>query len=105
METGFSFALIAPAVVIAKDPSDVGKGASYGDFTLDNDGNAYVAVFPHSVVKITPSGNQTIWVQDERLRGSTSATISPDGKTVYIITAGKGEFGDEGGGQVFAANI
>ena len=84
-------------------------GNAYDDFTFDTHGNAYVAYHSYSFVKITPEGDQTVWV------GSTenytdvlepmSAALSRDGKVVYLCTGGATVGTTVHGGQVLEVKI
>ncbi|KAB8296792.1 hypothetical protein EYC80_002209 [Monilinia laxa] len=79
----------------------VGAGAEefYDDFTLDGRGNAYVALHPHSVVRIAPDGGQVVVVgggNSTFLLEPTALSTSRDGKSVYVVTGGA-KMGSKGG--------
>ncbi|RFN48748.1 hypothetical protein FIE12Z_7003 [Fusarium flagelliforme] len=90
--------------VISQEQS--GKGPAYApdDFVLDRYGNAYVAFWDGSLVKITSSGERTVLVDDGLLAGATSATLSKDQKSLYVSTAGQG-IDKVSGGQVFEVKL
>ncbi|KAJ2966457.1 hypothetical protein NUW58_g10658 [Xylaria curta] len=66
-------------------------GVSYGDFSFDKQGNAFVAVHPWSVHKITPKGVQSAFVggKDTVFLEPTSVVVSNNGGSIYVSTAGK----------------
>ncbi|EEU39224.1 uncharacterized protein NECHADRAFT_82000 [Fusarium vanettenii 77-13-4] len=66
------------------------------DFSLDQDGNALVGCFPDLLIKITPDGEQTVLVNGT-LAGGTSTVFSKDGKSLFVVTTGKGVKGVTGG--------
>ena len=68
------------------------------DFTFDDEGNAYVAVHPSSVVKITPEGVVTTIGEGDLFRQPTSVAMANDGASIYVSTGGNGTVG--GGGQI-----
>ncbi|KAM0424920.1 hypothetical protein ACHAPT_009976 [Fusarium lateritium] len=80
--------------VIAQAPS--GTKIAPDDFSLDQDGNAFVGCFPDLLIKITPDGEQTVLVNGT-LAGATSTTFSKDGKCLYVVTTGRGVEGVTGG--------
>ncbi|GAB1312715.1 SMP-30/Gluconolactonase/LRE-like region domain-containing protein [Madurella fahalii] len=96
--------------VIATLPTPANMTNAYDDFDFDRCGNAYVALHSSSVVKITPSGQQTVVAGGPgaipKLKSPTSVSTAPDGKSIYISTGG-GEF--EGptitGGQVLELEL
>ena len=79
-----------------------GNDASYDDFGFDNDGNAFVAVHPSSIHKITPEGAQTIFAggANSTFLEPTSVVVSNSGKAIYFSTAGKDTGFPISGGQV-----
>jgi hypothetical protein len=83
----------------------------YDDFTIDCDGNAYVAVHQNRLVKITPDGDQTIVLggpNNNRVIGKpTSVALSLDQKSVFVVTDGTSKTvdGKFGGGQLLAVDI
>ncbi|KAG5806199.1 hypothetical protein H9Q74_008278 [Fusarium xylarioides] len=58
------------------------------DFAMDRHGNAYVVYWKDMVVKITQGGKQATLVEG-LLAGPSSATLSNDGKALYIVTSGQ----------------
>ncbi|KAJ4232214.1 hypothetical protein NW759_002601 [Fusarium solani] len=66
------------------------------DFSLDQDGNAFVGCFPNLLIKITPHGEQSILVNGT-LAGATSTVFSKDGRSLFVVTTGKGVEGVTGG--------
>jgi hypothetical protein len=90
-----------PWEVIARSPS---SREIYDDFIFDNEGNAYVAVHPSSVVKITPAGQQTTIAGgglNSTFKEPTSAALAQDGKSIYVSTGGTLSGHLSAGGQVF----
>ena len=83
-----------------------GKGAAYApdDFVLDKYGNAYVAFWDGSLVKITTTGRRTVLVDDGVLAGATSVALSKDQKSLYVCTAGQG-IDKVSGGQVVEVKL
>ncbi|RWA04199.1 hypothetical protein EKO27_g10904 [Xylaria grammica] len=81
--------------------------SSYDDFSFDGEGNAFVAVHPSSVHKITPDGAQSVFAGglNSTLLEPTSAIVSNDGKAVYISTAGKDTGYPISGGQVLRVQV
>ncbi|KAI1410711.1 hypothetical protein F5Y13DRAFT_167191 [Hypoxylon sp. FL1857] len=81
---------------------------AYDDFALDSHGNAYVAVHPSSVVKITPDGKQTTIAAnraDLMFREPTSVLVAKDSKSIYVSTGGKTIGGKRYGGQIIQVDI
>ncbi|RSL68986.1 hypothetical protein CEP54_002511 [Fusarium duplospermum] len=66
------------------------------DFSLDQDGNAFVGCFPDLLVKINPDGEQTVLINGT-LAGATSTAFSKDGRSLFVVTTGKGMEGVTGG--------
>ncbi|KAF5533405.1 hypothetical protein FPHYL_13617 [Fusarium phyllophilum] len=66
------------------------KGSPYApdDFSMDRHGNVYVVYWQDRVVKITQGGKQTTLVEG-LLAGPSSATLSNDGKALYVVTSGQ----------------
>ncbi|ESZ96897.1 hypothetical protein SBOR_2691 [Sclerotinia borealis F-4128] len=92
--------------VIAKYQGTLSLTAAYDDFTFDDEGNAYVASHPNSVVKITPHGVQTTIAgggNSTLLLGPTALTISRDGKFIYVVTGGTSTV--PSGGQIVRISI
>ncbi|KAI1114215.1 hypothetical protein F5Y14DRAFT_451187 [Nemania sp. NC0429] len=77
-------------------------GISYGDFGFDKEGNAFVAVRPSSIHKITPRGVQSVFAggADSNFLEPTSVVVSGSGKSVYVSTAGRDTGYPISGGQV-----
>ncbi|KAJ6442143.1 Six-bladed beta-propeller, TolB-like protein [Purpureocillium lavendulum] len=75
------------------------------DFALARDGSAYVATHLSTLVKVAPDGRWTSVVGaegDAKLDSPTSAVLTRDEKTLYVVTAG----GIDGkGGQVVAVHL
>ncbi|KAL8742041.1 MAG: hypothetical protein Q9190_005422 [Brigantiaea leucoxantha] len=65
---------------------------AYDDFIFDHAGNAFVSLHSSSYVKITPKGDQSVFLNETGyspgLIEPTSAALSLDGKTLYLSTAG-----------------
>ncbi|KAI0018560.1 hypothetical protein F4780DRAFT_750792 [Xylariomycetidae sp. FL0641] len=62
---------------------------AYDDFAFDGEGNAYVAVHPASVNRITPDGLQTTVVGTDSnvpLREPTSVVVANDGRSIFVST-------------------
>lgn len=80
---------------------------AYDDFDVDYDGNAYVGLHPHRLVKIAPDGTQTALRagtgEDPVLYHPTSVKLSNDQKTAYVVTTPSG--GEFEGGQIIAVDI
>ncbi|KAI0859450.1 hypothetical protein F4860DRAFT_515874 [Xylaria cubensis] len=86
---------------------DMPDSVSYGDFGFDSAGNAFVAVHPSSVHKITPEGAQSIFAGgvNSTLLEPTSVVVSNDGKSIYISTAGIDSGFPVTGGQVVKVQL
>ncbi|KAI1736607.1 hypothetical protein F4680DRAFT_451696 [Xylaria scruposa] len=86
---------------------DMPDGVSYGDFGFDSAGNAFVAVHPSSVHKITPEGAQSIFAGgvNSTFLEPTSVVVSNDGKSIYISTAGIDSGFPVTGGQVLKVQL
>ncbi|RSM15968.1 hypothetical protein CEP52_000425 [Fusarium oligoseptatum] len=80
--------------VIWKAPADTKIAPD--DFSLDQDGNAFVGCFPDLLIKIAPDGEETVLVNGT-LAGATSTTFSKDGRSLFVVTTGKGMEGVTGG--------
>ncbi|KAJ4310788.1 hypothetical protein N0V84_010796 [Fusarium piperis] len=74
----------------------VGTKIAPDDFSLDQDGNAFVGCFPDLLIKIAPDGEQTVLINGT-LAGATSTTFGKDGKSLFVVTTGKGVEGVSGG--------
>ncbi|KAM0558034.1 hypothetical protein ACHAPJ_005201 [Fusarium lateritium] len=90
--------------IISQETSTGGSVWAPDDFTLDKHGNAYVAFWNGSLVKITPDGKKTKLVEDGVLAGATSVTFSKDGKSLYVVTSGTG-LDTVTGGQVVEVKL
>ncbi|KAF5673548.1 hypothetical protein FCIRC_8011 [Fusarium circinatum] len=73
------------------------------DFTMDKNGNAYVGFWQDKLIKITPAG-KAIVLSEGLLAGPTSVTLSRDGKSVFVVTAGMNN-DNVSGGQVVQVRI
>ncbi|KAI1308833.1 hypothetical protein F5Y03DRAFT_383259 [Xylaria venustula] len=93
--------------ILARLDESYGDDASYGDFSFDGDGNAFVAVHPSSLHKITPGGAQLVFAGgvNSTLLDPTSAVVSNTGKAVYVSTAGKDTGFPISGGQVLRVQV
>lgn len=70
---------------------------------MDAEGTAYVTLHPSMLVKITRDGEQTILVGENSktpLFNPTSATLSRDGRKLYVVIGGSTVDGKVEGGQV-----
>jgi sugar lactone lactonase YvrE len=77
------------------------------DFAIAKDGTAYVAMHPDSVGKITPNGTYSTLVDGQSgldLDTPSSAALSRDGETLFVVTGGSSEAGGKGG-QVVAVSL
>ncbi|RBR06809.1 uncharacterized protein FIESC28_10925 [Fusarium coffeatum] len=90
--------------VISQEQSEKGPAYAPDDFVLDKYGNAYVAFWDGSLVKITTSGQRTVLVDDGLLAGATSVALSKDQKSLYVCTAGQG-IDKVSGGQVVEVKL
>ncbi|KAI0205283.1 hypothetical protein F4808DRAFT_279528 [Astrocystis sublimbata] len=81
---------------------DTPESVSYGDFSFDGAGVAFVAVHPSSVRKITPKGAQSFFAggDESTFLEPTSVVVSNDNKSIYVSTAGKDTGFPVTGGQV-----
>ncbi|KAJ8133110.1 hypothetical protein O1611_g513 [Lasiodiplodia mahajangana] len=79
-----------------------GDGVSYDDFSFDSEGNAFVAVHPSSIHRITPDGAQSVFAGgvNSTLLEPTSVVISNNEGSIYVSTAGKDTGFPISGGQV-----
>ncbi|KAI1749726.1 hypothetical protein F4782DRAFT_542038 [Xylaria castorea] len=86
---------------------DMPDSVSYGDFSFDSVGNAFVAVHPSSVHKITPEGAQSIFAGgvNSTFLEPTSVVVSNDRKSIYISTAGIDSGFPITGGQVLKVQV
>ncbi|VUC26872.1 unnamed protein product [Clonostachys rosea] len=67
------------------------KGLAFDDFIFDNEGNAYIATHPGSVIKVNPDGEVSTIAgdgPDSIFKEATSAAMSLDQKSIYISTGG-----------------
>ncbi|KAI0490341.1 hypothetical protein F4859DRAFT_5926 [Xylaria cf. heliscus] len=86
---------------------DTPDSVSYGDFSFDGAGNAFVAVHPSSVHKITPLGAQSVFAGgvNSTFLEPTSVAVSNDGKSIYVSTAGRDSGFPITGGQVLKVPV
>ncbi|KAI1422218.1 hypothetical protein F5Y12DRAFT_763907 [Xylaria sp. FL1777] len=93
--------------ILASIDEAYGRDASYNDFSFDDEGNAFVAVHPSSVHKITPDGVQSVFAGgvNSTMLGPTSAVVSSNEKAIYISTAGKDTGFPISGGQVLKVPV
>ncbi|KAF5978844.1 hypothetical protein FCOIX_5647 [Fusarium coicis] len=82
---------------------ETGSPSIPDDFTMDKRGNVYVGVWQDKLMKITPGGKATVLFQG-LLAGPTSVTLSRDGKSVFVVTAGMSS-DNVSGGQVVQVRI
>jgi hypothetical protein len=100
-----------PFEVLARIPQrgPASPSNAYDDFTSDAHGNAYLSYHSFAFTKVTPSGQQTTFVGGgsnyTTVIEPSSAATSPDGKTIYLVTAGATVNGVVEGGQVLEAMI
>ncbi|CAG8983292.1 hypothetical protein HYALB_00002730 [Hymenoscyphus albidus] len=82
---------------------------TYDDFALDERGNAYVSLHSFACVKITPGGEQMLWIGGmgdfADVLKLTSAAVSRDGRLVYVATGGTTVGSTVLGGQVLEIGI
>lgn len=82
---------------------------AYDDFLFDDAGNAYVALHSSSVARITPKGDQTVFLHEPGyspgLIEPTSAALSLDRQTLYVCTAGTTVGATRYGGQIFQVKL
>lgn len=108
IETGYPTSNDFEILATIPDPP-TGFGHAYDDFAVDREGNAYVTLHPNSVLKITPSGEQTFLVgrgSQGDFQDPTSATLSKDGKVLYICTVeGTDSKNVTHSGQIWAIEI
>jgi hypothetical protein len=89
--------------IVAQLDGDITLDRTYDDFDFDKDGNAYVTMHPATLMKITPSGEQTVFAGGpgtSTLRHPTSAVFSKEENAVYVSTGGDWENVTGGGGQI-----
>ncbi|KAI8951025.1 hypothetical protein F4801DRAFT_590046 [Xylaria longipes] len=86
---------------------DTPDAVSYGDFSFDSAGNAFVAVHPSSVHRITPEGAQSVFAGgvNSTFLEPTSVVISNDEKSIYVSTAGTDSGFPITGGQVLKVQV
>ncbi|KAI0540073.1 hypothetical protein GGR58DRAFT_511924 [Xylaria digitata] len=84
-----------------------GDTATYDDFSFDKEGNAFIAVHPSSIHKVTPNGVQSVFAggANSTFLEPTSAVVSNDGKAIYVSTAGKDTGYPISGGQVLKVKV
>ncbi|SCO58722.1 uncharacterized protein FFMR_15878 [Fusarium fujikuroi] len=73
------------------------------DFTIDRNGNVFVGIWQDKLIKITLDGEATV-LSEGLLAGPTSVTLSRDGKSVFVVTAGMNN-DNVSGGQVVQVRI
>ncbi|KAJ3557171.1 hypothetical protein NPX13_g9982 [Xylaria arbuscula] len=90
--------------VLARSPA---PNHIYDDFAFDDNENAYVAVHPSSINKITPDGVRTTLSLDPSvaLKEPTSVAVAPDGKSMYVVTGGLFYTNPRQGGQVVQIHL
>ncbi|KXX79208.1 hypothetical protein MMYC01_203695 [Madurella mycetomatis] len=95
--------------IIATLPMPANMSYAFDDFDFDRCGNAYVAMHSSSVVKITPSGEQTVVAGGPgftpELKSPTSVSTATDGKSIYISTGGESARPVIIGGQVVTLEL
>ncbi|KAF5597696.1 hypothetical protein FPANT_4012 [Fusarium pseudoanthophilum] len=82
---------------------ETGSPSIPDDFTMDKNGNVYLGVWQDKLIKITPDGKATV-LSEGLLAGPTSVTLSRDGKSVFVVTAGMNN-DNVSGGQVVQVRI
>ncbi|KAI0434612.1 hypothetical protein F5Y09DRAFT_295990 [Xylaria sp. FL1042] len=89
------------------DEEVYGYGTSYGGFSFDSEGNAFIAAPPTSLHKITPTGVQGVFAGgvDSMFLEPTSAIVSNNGKAIYVSTAGKNTGYPFTGGQLLRVQV
>jgi len=75
------------------------------DFCFDDTGNAYAAVHPSSVVKITPRGVVTTIGSGDLFRQPTSVVLANDGASIYVSTGGTIVGNQTLGGQIIQITL
>ncbi|TGJ87882.1 hypothetical protein E0Z10_g833 [Xylaria hypoxylon] len=93
--------------ILARLDEKFGDETLYDDFSFDNEGNAFVAVHPSSIHRITPDGVQSVFAGglNSTLLEPTSTVVSNDGKAIYISTAGTDTGFPISGGQVLKVQV
>ncbi|KAI0403954.1 hypothetical protein F4802DRAFT_598575 [Xylaria palmicola] len=83
------------------------ESAAYGDFSFDSEGNAFVAVHPSSIHRITPDGAQSVFAggANSTFLEPTSVVLSNNGKSLYISTAGEDTGYPISGGQLLKVQV
>ncbi|KAI1183097.1 hypothetical protein F5B17DRAFT_417560 [Nemania serpens] len=78
-------------ILASLDHNAADGGISYDDFSFDKEGNAFVAVHPSSIHKITPGGAQSVFAggASSNLLEPTSVVVASDGKSIYVSSAGR----------------
>lgn len=99
-------------VLIDKDGNKVGPvktlaqiNGAPDDFCFDKAGNAYVAVHPSSVVKITPAGVVTTIGEGDLFEQPTSVALANDGASIYVSTGGTVIGNATYGGQIIQITL
>jgi sugar lactone lactonase YvrE len=102
--------------IIARLSTPTSMSNAYDDFDFDREGNAYLSLHSSTVIKVSPSGQQTIFAGGPGtdacdpavlLRDPTSLALNVDGKFIYISTGGNGNWGCDQvlGGQIFEVRL
>ncbi|KAI0870548.1 hypothetical protein GGS24DRAFT_474967 [Hypoxylon argillaceum] len=93
--------------ILASLNSTSNDGVSYDDFSFDSEGNAFVAVHPSSIHKITPEGTQSVFAggANSMFLEPTSVAVSNSRNFIYVSTAGKDTGFPISGGQVIKVQV
>ncbi|KAE9368297.1 hypothetical protein N431DRAFT_428136 [Stipitochalara longipes BDJ] len=92
--------------ILTNISSSAEAGVAYDDFAFDSSGIAFAALHPNSLVKIEPSGKETIVAgggNSTLLQSPTSVALSTDSTKLYVVTGGAMDGGLSDGGQVIEA--
>ncbi|KAI1169361.1 hypothetical protein F5B18DRAFT_595083 [Nemania serpens] len=94
-------------ILASLDHSAADGGISYDDFGFDKGGNAFVAVHPSSIHKITPGGAQSVFAGgvNSTFLEPTSVVVSNNGKSIYVSTAGRDTGYPIDGGQLLKVQV
>jgi sugar lactone lactonase YvrE len=98
--------------IIATLPSPPSMSNAYDDFDFDTHGNAYIALHSSAVMKVTPSGCQTLFAGGPStdpcdpnilLREPTSVALGRSGTYIYVSTGGNIDYDcpQVSGGQIY----
>ena len=77
-------------------------GNIFDDFVLNNQYIAYITNHPNSITEVSQSGQESVFYNSTTLNQPTSAILSADGETLYVVTAGSPTTAS---GQVFAIDV